>query len=191
MQLVYAIILLVLFYLLLVTEFLLPTGGLLGAAAVATLVAAIAIAFAHSWWLGISVTSFALLTTPIVFVAMIRYWPHTPIGRRMLNRRPDDDPIEAPTSTAADGTPLKDLVGRIGIAKSDLLPSGLVRIGNMKLDAVSTGMPIDNGTRVIVTSAEAGKIHVRAAHDDETEETPDLPQSPPSLEQPLDSFDFE
>ncbi len=191
MPLYYSIILLVLFYFLLIVEFLVPSGGLLGAAAAATLIAAIVVAFSHSVFTGVVVLIIAFATTPLVFLGMVKFWPHTPIGRRMLNRRPGEVPSPAPKRTAPDGTPLDELVGRIGVAKTNLLPSGMVMIDGNKLDAVSTGMPIDAGTRVIVTNIEAGKIHVRAALDDETDRATDPPQSPPSLEKPLESFEFE
>ena len=48
MPLQYAIGLLILFYILLVGEFFLPTGGLMGVAAVVSAIAAIAVAFTHS-----------------------------------------------------------------------------------------------------------------------------------------------
>ena len=53
MPLYYTIILLVLFYFLLVVEFFVPSGGMLGVAALATLVAAVAVAFSHSMLAGV------------------------------------------------------------------------------------------------------------------------------------------
>ncbi len=192
MTFLYLLVILVAFYLLLVAEFLLPTGGLLGAAAVATLIAAIAIAFSHSILLGTGVVLFLLLTTPAVLMGLVRAWPHTPIGRRMLNRRPGERAGVAPRKTTSGGTPVDDLIGRIGVAKSDLLPSGLIVLDGEKLDAISTGMPIDAGTKVIVTHVELGKVHVRAATDDESPKSETAPpNSPPSLEESIESYDVE
>ena len=123
---------------------------------------------------------------------MIRVWPHTPIGRRMLNRRPGQQADSAPMRTASDGTPMSELVGHFGTAKNDLLPSGMVVIDGKKIDAMSTGMPIDAGTTVIVTSTDAGRVHVRAVTDeDRSDENEATPQSPASLEESLESFDVE
>lgn len=185
MSLIYAVLLLLLFYFLLVLEFFLPTGGMIGAAALAALVASVLVAFSHSVAAGVTILLIALATTPIIFLMMVRIWPHTPIGRRMLNRRPGELKEIVPKRTSR-GTPLEELVGRIGIAKTDLLPSGLVTIDSQKLDAVSIGMPIDAGSRVIVTKTDTGKIHVRAALDDESEDEAEEPRSPASLE-----FDLE
>jgi membrane-bound ClpP family serine protease len=84
------------------------------------------------------------------------------------------------------------LIDEVGTAKTDLLPSGMVMIDGEKIDAVSIGMPIDAGTKVVVTSVDAGRVHVRAASkDDVSEEHPAAPQSPASLEKSIDSFDVE
>lgn len=193
MTLFYAIALLVLFYLLIVAEFFLPTGGILGISSVAVLAAAIGIAFSHSVFAGATVILFVTVTTPMVIFGMLKAWPHTPIGRRMLNRRPGDPVAEPPKRTTSRGTPLDQLVGRTGTAKTDLLPSGQVEIDGEKIDAVSNGVAIDKGMPVVVTSVEAGRVHVRPAHEDELnpEGAQSLPQSPASLEESLDSFDVE
>lgn len=192
MTVLYAVLLVVAFYLLLIAEFFLPTGGVLGTAAAAALIAALVIAFSHNLWAGIGVVAFVSATTPLVILGLLRAWPHTPIGRRMLNRRPGDTASGPPKKATPKGTPLDDLVHRVGVAKTDLLPSGLVSIDGEKLDAVSTGMPIDTGTQVVVCSVEAGHVHVRpATPEDLQQDEPAAPQSPPSLENSLESFDVE
>jgi membrane-bound ClpP family serine protease len=186
----YLLVILAAFYLFLVAEFFLPTGGMLGVVAAAALIAAIVIAFSHSAMTGIAVIGFVLLTTPLVLVGLVRLWPHTPIGRRMLNRRPGQVAPVSPRRTTPRGVPLDDLLGHLGVAKTDLLPSGMVTIDGEKLDAVSTGMPIDAGTQIVVSHVELGRLHVRAATAEDHPLQPQ-PQSPPSLEGSLDAFDVE
>ena len=193
MTLLYAILLLVAFYLLLTAEFFLPTGGFLGVAAFAALIASTVIAFSHSTTTGFTILGIALATTPLMVLGLLQLWPHTPIGRRMLNRRPGEIAADPPVKKTPSGIPLDQLVGRIGTAKTDLLPSGMIVIDSDKVDAVSIGMPIDQGQKVVITSVEAGKVHVRPATDEDRD--PSLaagqPQSPPSLENNLESFDFD
>jgi membrane-bound ClpP family serine protease len=192
MTFLYLIVVLVAAYLFLIAEFMLPSGGLLGVTAAAMLIAAIVIAFSHSLLLGSAVILFVLVSTPLVLMGLVRAWPHTPIGRRMLNRRPNQSVESVPQRTTPRGTPIDQLAGRIGIAKTNLLPSGLVVIDDEKLDAVSQGMPIDAGSHVVVTHIELGRLHVRAATPEDLEQRPEpLPQSPPSLEGSLDSFEVE
>ena len=121
MPLLYTIGLLLIFYVLLVVEFLLPTGGLLGVGAGVAAITAIIIAFTHSSTAGLAVIVVVVASTPMVLLFMIRLWPHTPIGRRMLNRRPGE---LAPDQgrMMPDGTPVGELVGRMGTAQTDLLP---------------------------------------------------------------------
>ena len=193
MSLLYVALLLVAFYFLLTAEFFLPSGGFLGVAAVGALIGAVVIAFRHSVAAGFTVLTIALLTTPLMIFGLLRVWPHTPIGQRMLNRRPGQIADRAPARMTSSGIRLDDLVGRIGTAKTDLLPSGLIVFDRDKVDAVSIGMPIDAGSKVFVTSVEAGKVHVRPATDADLDqrEVQSKPQSPPSLEGSLEAFDFE
>ncbi|QDT04456.1 hypothetical protein K227x_28470 [Rubripirellula lacrimiformis] len=199
MPLLYSVLLLLLFYLLLVGEFLLPTGGLMGFAAVAALISMLVIAFSHSMAAGVTMSIIVLISSPILMFGLVRIWPHTPIGRRMLNRRPGELASPPTARTTRSGIPLDKLVGRTGIAKSDLLPSGMILIDGEKLDACSIGMPIEAGHSVIVTRFVAGRIQVRRLTEEEqqsaaTDSIGDsmvVPQSPPSLEQSLESLDFD
>jgi membrane-bound ClpP family serine protease len=188
----YVIALLAAYFVLVVAEFCVPSGGILGTAAAAALISAVVIAFSHSPLVGMGVVLFALVTTPLVLVGMVRAWPHTPIGRRMLNRRPGETASSLPQRTTSRGTPLDQLVGRLGVAKTHLLPSGLVLIDGEKLDAVSNGMPIDAGSTILVTSVDVGRLHVRAVGQEElVAGKPPAVQSPPALEKSLDSFEVE
>ena len=193
MTLFYVVALLALFYLLIVAEFFLPTGGFLGVTSVAVLAAAIGVAFSHSVVAGVGVIVFVALTTPLVLFGMLKVWPHTPIGRRMLNRRPGEVAADPPIRKTRRGTPLDQLVGRVGIAKTDLLPSGQVAIDGEKIDAISIGTPIDRGSNVIVVSVETGRVRVRTAVEEELscEQSESIPHSPQSLEESLESFDVE
>ena len=163
----FAILLLIAFYLFLTAEFFLPTGGLMGVAAAAAVISAMVIAFSHSFAFGLTLLLVTLISTPILLTSLVRVWPYTPIGRRMLNRRPGQVDPGAPTRHTRGGVPIDDLVGQRGFASTDLLPSGLVVIDDQKVDAVSIGMPIDAGSLVAVTSCEGGRIHVRLVSEEE------------------------
>ena len=190
MPLYYAIGLLLVFYVLLVGEFFLPTGGLMGVGAVVAAVTAIVIAFTHSVTAGITMLVVIAATTPMVFIAAVRIWPHTPVGRRILNRRPGE--VDgAPQRMFSDGTPLSELVGQTGNAETDMLPAGQVLIGSRKMNALSTGMAIDRGTRIVVVRVIAGKVQVRPAEAEEDEQQDEAPQSPLALESPLESLDVD
>ncbi|TWU46413.1 NfeD family protein [Rubripirellula reticaptiva] len=191
MSLFFAIALLFAFYLFLIGEFLLPTGGLLGFGAAVALISMLVIAFSHSVMAGAVMSAIVLVSTPLLVTGLVKVWPHTPIGRRILNRRPGQAAPMAPQRTTTGGTKLDDLVGRIGVAKSPLLPSGRVVIGSDKIDASSTGMPIDAGSPVVVVRVLAGRVQVRLATEDDLAAQDPTPKSPLSLEQSLDALDFD
>ena len=184
MPLYYAVGLLVLFYLLIVVEFFLPSGGVVGLGALAAALAAIVVAFSHSSTAGGSMLLLIAASTPLLFFFLMRLWPYTPIGRRILNRTPgmSDPPLVERTTPS--GTPLRELVGRVGVAKTNLLPSGLVVLDGEKLHAISLGMPIDAGTHIIVARIQGSRVQVRPA---EPEELQQMPRTGGSL----DSIDIE
>lgn len=193
MTLLYAVLLLLAFYLMLAAEFCLPTGGLAGFGAAAALISALVISFSHSANSGVVMLAILFVTTPLVMSALIRVYPRTPIGRRILNRYPGQVHSPEPVRVTATGRPLTELVGRIGIAKSNLLPSGLVVVDGDKIDAFSSGMPIDAGDSIVVVSVTAGRVQVRPATDEDfaAQEVDAAPVSPAALEQSLESLDFE
>ncbi|MCM2371955.1 NfeD family protein [Aporhodopirellula aestuarii] len=165
----YAIALLIAFYALVAAEVLIPSGGILGLAAAVVAVTSIIIGTTYSVSMGMTLLLIYLITTPVLFVVIIRLWPKTRIGRKMLNRDTLQSDTTLPPPTTLDGTPLDELVGRVGIAVSNLLPSGQVKVDGHKTDAVSTGLPIDAQSRVMVVRVYGGKLQVRAAHPDEIE----------------------
>lgn len=190
-NLIYSLIALLIFYIVLVGEFLLPTGGLLGAIALAALTASLVFAFKYSTVAGICVSAFIAISSPFFIMFLIRIWPNTPVGKRMLNLRRGQT-TQPPSKKTNRGTPLDQLISQRGIANTNLLPSGLVTINGEKIDAVSTGMPIDAGSQITVVKIDTGHVQVRELSKDEVEATdPPQPSSPKILEDSLDSFDFE
>ncbi|TWU02699.1 NfeD family protein [Stieleria varia] len=175
MPLYYAIGLLFLFVILLIVEFFIPTAGMLGVAAAITAVMAIVIGFTHSTLAGGAITAFVLTATPVILITVIRIWPNTVFGKLILNRRPGQEHVHDERTTRS-GRPLKELEGMLGVAKSDLLPAGLIEIAGHKMDAISTGTPIDAGTRVVVVNTNAGKIRVRIAMESEIQADADANQ---------------
>lgn len=185
MSLVYVIALFLLCYVLLVAEFFVPAGGIIGLGAAAAAIASAIIAFTHSTQAGVVTLVLYAVTTPTVFVLLVRIWPRTSIGRRILNREPGQIAAHPTERTTNRGTPWRELVGKVGVAKTDLLPAGMIAIEGEKLDAVSTGAPIDAGAAVVVASLHANRIRVRLASAEEAARvgaTETTPVSPASLE---------
>lgn len=181
MTLIHAVAMLVLFLVLLVLELFIPSGGLLGIAAAAALMAAIIIGFMHSLSAGASILVAVSILVPVLVSIGVRIWPRTPMGRRMLTiNTQENEARETELRTQRDS-----IIGKIGIAKTNLLPSGLVEIDGMRLDAISIGIAIDRGETIEVVSITSGKIRVRPYQGPPAESRPSVP---PSLETPIESL---
>ena len=84
--------------------------------------------------------------------------------------------------------PRRELVGKIGIARSKMLPSGAVEIEGHMIDAVSQGQAIEPGQYVVVLEVRSNRVVVRPAEDDEQRggRNPD-----DLLSRPIDELGFE
>src|SRR3712207_4180614 len=119
---IWAILLLLLGVGLIILDVFVPSHGLLSVLAAAAVIAGIVVAFSQGLLQGTITLAIAALVIPAVIVGAVRYWPPTPMGKRILIQPPvsDDD---APPG-AEEGDSLNALVGRHGKAKTKMLPSG-------------------------------------------------------------------
>ncbi len=159
-------------------EIFIPSGGILGFLALSALVGAIVMAFMAGPLTGFIVVLTVIVGLPVVIVLALRYWPDTPIGRRILLTTPDDvlpdDAVQQKRRT---------LVGRVGHAKTKMLLSGVVVVDGRSIDAVSDGMPIAPGEKVRILEVHGNRVLVRSIED----ETPSDADEDP-LARPIDSI---
>lgn len=174
----WAVLLLIIGLALAIMEVFVPSGGILGFLSLSSIVAAIVVGFMDGRsWIGMTVLSVAVFGLPSVLVFALKVWPSTPMGRRMLLGVPTGDEVmpDIPRQRS-----LKDLVGRVGYAKSKMLPSGAVSIEGRTIDAVSEGMPIEVRQRVRVIEVHGSRVVVRPLDEDEPS------QDDPDLSRPID-----
>lgn len=162
-----AFTLLMLFYVLLVIEFFVPSGGIIGIAAAVAAIGSITVGFTQSFMTGLTYMGVVTFTTPILFVGMVRIWPKTALGKQMLNRRPGQIDSGAVERTTASGRPFSSLMGETGIAVSDLLPSGVVQIAGDKVDVVCVSGAVNSGDRVRVVEVESGRVRVQKINEED------------------------
>ena len=167
--------LLALAFFLVLLELVVPSGGILGVCAGAAMLAAVVIGFLHSFTLGAAMLMIAGFGVPLVIWLGLKLWPNTPIGRRMLNIDPE---VEAARRKLEEENRNRWL-GKVGVAKINLLPNGIIEIDEQSLDAISLGGAIDRGTHVEVVNVIAGKIHVRPTQRPLTPREPSNPPNPP------------
>ena len=108
---------------------------------------------------------------------MVKIWPHTPIGRRILiGPQAREDVV--PTGDYYDE--LNSLIGRLGIAKTKMLPSGIVIIDGKKFDAVTDGLPMEPGDTIKVSTVKGNRIVVTKYEGDVSDQF-DLPATDSDL----------
>ena len=144
----------------LVLEVFIPSGGLLAVLSAAAFIASIVIAFQRGPVTGFSFLMTTVVAVPLVLVLAFHFWPKTKIGRAFLGELPRDEDV-------LPDDPHRALVGRVGVARSKMLPSGAVEIDGQMVDAVSQGQAIEPGQNVVVTEVRANRVVVRPAKENE------------------------
>ena len=179
-----ALILLIAGFCILALELFVPSAGLLGVLAGCMIITSVVMAFLTSWYTGMVFLLVTLLLVPVMLILMIKIWPHTPIGKRLLS---DDETL---TDVLPQGKHYdrSDLAGKTGVAKTMMLPSGQIVIDGQKYDAVSDGFAIEAGDRVKVVSIKENRIYVQPCDGDESlSETP----AADDVDPPIEKFDLD
>ncbi|RIK78323.1 MAG: hypothetical protein DCC67_11645 [Planctomycetota bacterium] len=175
----WAIILLVIGCGLLILEIFIPSAGLLSFFALVAIIGSMALAFLDGTTTGLSFMAMAVIAVPAAIGLAFKLWPRTPMGRSFLGDLPTEDETRLED-------PRRALVGRLGVAKSPMLPSGAIEIDGQLMDAVSQGMAIDPGQPVIVVEVKANRVMVRPAKPDEVQTSSHATQD--LLSRPIDEF---
>lgn len=150
---------------LILLELFVPSGGLIGVLAAIAFFGSVGLAFAESFRDGTIILLIDLLVLPCVIALAVKIWPHTPFGRRIMLRRGDDEEDVLPEAEEFHlrGT----MLGKRGIARTELLPSGDVEIDGRVYDAVSDGVAIEPGQIVRVIAVRTQRLVVRPISDQE------------------------
>jgi membrane-bound serine protease (ClpP class) len=145
---------------LVVLEVFIPSGGIIGTISAVCVIASILIAFGESPTTGFAFTAAAVVAVPTLLALAFKYWPKTAMGKAFLGELPTDDEV-------LPEDPRRALLGRVGIARSKMLPSGAVEIDGQMVDAVTQGQAIEPGTYVAVIEVRANRVVVRPAGKDQ------------------------
>jgi membrane-bound serine protease (ClpP class) len=182
-SLYWSVIILVVALAVISVEMFVPSAGLLAILAGTLLVSSIILAFMHSLLAGVGMTIAIGLLLPIMFLVFVNVWPNTPIGRRVLLKRLEEDDVRLKGEFYDDQ---KNLVGKTGIARSKMIPSGQIVIDGRKYDAVSEGLPIEQGDHVQVVAIRMFKIFVRKIDPDDAAVASSSLEDDDILSQPID-----
>jgi membrane-bound serine protease (ClpP class) len=178
--LIWAALLMFLGLALVLLEIFVPSGGVLGFLSIGTILASIVIAFyQRGAEVGFIFLLIAAVAVPTTLVFGFRWWPHTPMGKRLL--------LDAPTAEEVlPDTPIKrlrELVGKTGLAKTVMLPAGAIEVDGQTIDAISAGMPIEVGQHVRIVDVRGNRVVVQPADAPHT-----VAQTDDILSQPIESL---
>lgn len=179
-----------------VLEVFVPSGGILGFVSVTALVAALAMAFMQlGAAAGMMVLAFTVVAVPAVLALAFRWFPETPLGRRVLP--PPPDPVDV-LPGAPRRQKLRGLVGKTGLAVTEMMPWGTVDVEGIAIDAMSESGPIAAGTVVDVVGVQGMAVIVRTAVAVAAPSAPpSQPEPPPAaaegplLSPTLETFEFD
>lgn len=177
----WAIVLLLLGCALVVLEVFVPSGGILGMLAGLAILGSIVFAFRRDATAGLSFVLVSMVAVPVLLTLAFRIWPHTPMGKAFLGELPSEEELK-PVD------PRRELVGRLGVAKSKMLPSGSVLIDGHWIDAVTQGDAIEPEEPVVVVEVRANRVVVRRADPDELDQL--VPNPGDVLSKPIDELGF-
>jgi membrane-bound ClpP family serine protease len=180
---VWSILLLVIGVVLVVAEIFVPSGALFGLLAFLSITGGILLAFMENSTTGFIMLAAALLGVPTAVVAALNWWPHTRMGKRFLLQVPTSEEVLPENDPRRR---LQPLVGRVGRAKSMMLPSGMVMIENKTYDALSEGVAIEEGQRVRVIEVRGAWLVVEKVDESVplSENDPDVLARPVDWEEP-------
>ena len=163
---------------LLVAEFFVPSGGMVGILSLVALV--ISVWSAKQAWYGVRPGAwYAYLACVLVLIpgsvyGLFRYLQSSEYGENVFldgPRSEDVTPFDEQTRH------LDDLLGAVGTAMSDLMPSGVCRIDGERMDCTSDAGLIVAGVRVTVVGRRGTRTLVRPATAEEM-----APKRPPETE---------
>ncbi len=139
-----------------VAEAFLPTLGLLGILGFLCLIASIVSAgmISISCAIGTFIGLFVCLP-PCVWI-FAKFFPKTRLGRRLI-------PCPTLEDVQIEHDPqkkLQSLIGRIGVAKTPMLPNGLIEIEGQTYDAIAEGAAVETGQTVEVLEVRTRRLIV-------------------------------
>src|SRR3954469_10428227 len=184
----WAILLMVLGCALVILEVFIPSGGLISILSGVAFIASIVIA---SWqspttgpFTGLAFAAATVIAVPVLIATAFKYWPKTPMGKAFLG-----EPLTDSEVVIED--PRRALLGRVGVARSKMLPSGAVEVDGQVIDAVTQGQAIEPGTYVVVAEVRANRVVVRPAGKDQRPSHKSSRDVNDMLSRPIDELGIE
>lgn len=143
-------------------EFFVP-GGILGLLGCISLLTGIGCAFTFGTNVGMITVVSASVVTFIAVKLVLKYLPKTKLGKAMI--------IQEDLGHSG-GVTVDVSIGEIGTAHTKLRPSGTVIIREMRVDVITEGNMIDQGSEVKVIKIQGNRVTVTQVADSNFNNSP-------------------
>ncbi|MCP4096831.1 MAG: hypothetical protein GY748_11370 [Planctomycetaceae bacterium] len=169
-----------------VLELFVPSAGILGIVAGILIVTSVVLGFMESVSYGVIVLTAAVVTIPGILALMVKVWPYTPLGKRILLK--DLKPEDVLPNYIENKEQKERLEGQLGIAQTKMLPSGIVMVDGEKFDAVSEGFAVEKGDAIRVISVRGNHVYVEPYHGEGEVQEELPPRDLDILSQPIEEL---
>ena len=160
----------------------------MGILAGALIVTSIVLGFMDGVKSGALMLLMTVIAVPALLAAMVKIWPYTPLGKKILLKdlKPEDV-----LPKRRNHEQRENLEGQLGVAKTKMLPSGIIVVNGQKFDAISEGFAIEAGDPIKVTSVRENRIYVQP-YDASVVDASELPaRDRDILSQPIEELGIE
>ncbi|MDG1512817.1 MAG: NfeD family protein [Mariniblastus sp.] len=169
-----------------ILELFVPSAGILGIVAGILIVTSVVLGFMESVSYGVIVLTAAVVTIPGLLALMVKVWPYTPLGKRILLK--DLKPEDVLPNYIENKEQKERLEGQLGIAQTKMLPSGIVMVDGEKFDAVSEGFAVEKGDAIRVISVRGNHVYVEPYHGEGEVQEELPPRDLDILSQPIEEL---
>lgn len=146
---------------LLFLELFLPSAGLIAIAATICAVIGLVLLYRFDTTWGALATVVTLIVGPAIMIFGLSIWKNTPIGRRVIGAPTEEEVAKKIQEESRKKAQRQEMVGKEGVAITDLRPVGVVQIGSERHDASSETGFVESGARIRVTGADPQQLRVR------------------------------
>ena len=155
---------------LLLLEFLIPSGGLIGILCGIAAIGSVVAFFMHDTVWGVAALAADVLLAPIIVIFFFKYFINSPLADRLVLGAREDSPQLTPEEAVAESemarqkrvAELRKLIGAEGVTVTSLRPVGTVKIDGQRIDGMAESGVIEANTPVVVTDVYDNQIKVRA-----------------------------
>lgn len=159
--LLFAVFLYVVCAVLIVAEVFIPSGGLLGIAAFASLAGGVVLFFRHSPMAGLAGLIVAIFMVPSLLVLAYKLLPRTRFGRRVLLA----PPVRQRGDAISDAPQLSELLSRTGRVLTTMRPVGMCDFDGRRVECVAESGYVQKDKKVKVIGVDGTQVTVRVTEE--------------------------